>query len=67
MFALVRMQFHNHVDTQSVKRFKRAVRFLYDMKFGMLLWPVNLWPLSSFGKELASQLWLFAWNLALSS
>ena len=26
----------NHVDTQSVKRFKRAVRFVYDIKSGML-------------------------------
>jgi len=37
MFALVRMQFHNHVDTQSVKRFKRTVEFIYDIKFGMML------------------------------
>ena len=26
MFALVRMQFHNHVDTQPVKRFDRAMQ-----------------------------------------
>ena len=26
MFVLVRMQFHNHVDTQPVKRFERAMR-----------------------------------------
>jgi len=25
MFVSVRMQFHNHVDTQSVKRFERAM------------------------------------------
>jgi len=36
MFALVRMHFHNHVDTQSVKHFKRAVRCICDIKFGML-------------------------------
>jgi len=35
MFVLVRMQFRNHVDTQSVKRF-RAVRCIYDIKLGML-------------------------------
>jgi len=36
MFALVRMQFHNHVDTQPVKRFDRAMRQICDIKFGML-------------------------------
>jgi len=36
MFVLVRMQFHNHVDTQPVKRFERAMRYIYDIKLGML-------------------------------
>ena len=36
MFVLVRMQFHNHVDTQLVKRFDSALRCIYDIKFGML-------------------------------
>jgi len=36
MFVLVRMQFHNHVDTQTVKRFERAMPCIYDIKFGML-------------------------------
>ena len=36
MFASVRMQFHNHVDTQPVKRFGRAMRCICDIKFGML-------------------------------
>jgi len=36
MFVSVRMQFHNHVDTQPVKRFERAMRWIYDIKFGML-------------------------------
>jgi len=31
MFVLERMQFHNYVDTQPVKRFEKAMR--YDMKF----------------------------------
>ena len=30
------MQFHNHVDTQPVKRFERSMRCIYDIKFGML-------------------------------
>ena len=30
------MQFNNHVDTQLVKRFKRVMRHIYDIKFGML-------------------------------
>ena len=34
MFVLERMQFHNYVDTQPVKRFEKAMR--YDMKFWML-------------------------------
>jgi len=36
MFVSVRMQFHNHVDTQQVKRFERAMRCIYDIKSGML-------------------------------
>jgi len=36
MFVLVRMQFHNHVDTQAVKRFERVMRCIYDITFGML-------------------------------
>jgi len=36
MFVLVRMHFHNHVDTQPAKRFEKAVRCIYDIKFGML-------------------------------
>jgi len=30
------MQFDNHVDTQPVKRFDRAMRCIYDIKCGML-------------------------------
>jgi len=30
------MQFNNHVDTQPVKRFESAMRYIYDIKFGML-------------------------------
>jgi len=30
------MQFHNHVDTQPVKRFDGAMRQICDIKFGML-------------------------------
>ena len=36
MFVSVRVQFHNHVDTQPVKRFDRAMWCIYDIKFGML-------------------------------
>jgi len=36
MFVSVRMQFHNRVDTQPVKRFDSAMRCIYDIKFGML-------------------------------
>ena len=36
MFDSVRMQFHNHVDTQPVKRFDRAMRYVCHIKFGML-------------------------------
>jgi len=38
MLALVRMQFCNHVDTQVVKLSsgKRARRYIYGIKFGML-------------------------------
>jgi len=36
MFVLVRMHFHNHVDTQPAKRFERDMRYIYDIKFGML-------------------------------
>jgi len=36
MCVLVRMQFHNHVDTQPAKRFERAMRCIYDIKCGML-------------------------------
>jgi len=36
MFVLVRMQFHNYVDTQPRKRFDRAMRYIYDIKFRML-------------------------------
>jgi len=36
MFVLVRMQFHNHVDTQPVKRFATATRCIYDIIFGTL-------------------------------
>jgi len=36
MFVLVRMQFHNCVHTQPVKRFESAMRCIYDIKFGML-------------------------------
>ena len=38
-FVLVRMQLRNHVDTQTVKRFKcykgNAIHTAYDRKFGM--------------------------------
>jgi len=33
IFVLVRMQFHNHVDAQPVKRIERATRCVYDIKF----------------------------------
>ena len=35
---LVRIKLRNHVDTQSVKRFKRQkdIRYIYGIKFGML-------------------------------
>jgi len=36
MFVSVRIQFHNHVDTQPVKRFDRAMRCVFDIKSGML-------------------------------
>ena len=36
MFVSVRMQFHNHEDTQPVKSFERTMRCIYDIKFGML-------------------------------
>ena len=36
MFVSVRMQFHNHVDTQPVKRFERAMQNIYDIRFCML-------------------------------
>jgi len=36
VFVLVRMQFHNHVDTQPVNRFERAIRCIYDIKLGTL-------------------------------
>jgi len=36
MLVSVRMHFHNHVGTQPVKRFEKAVRCIYDIKFGML-------------------------------
>jgi len=36
MLVSVRMQFHNHVDTQPVKRFDRAMRQIYDIKFEKL-------------------------------
>jgi len=29
MCVLVRMQFHNHVNTRPVKRFERAMRCIY--------------------------------------
>jgi len=32
----VRMQFHKDVDTQPVKRFDRAMRYICDIKFGLL-------------------------------
>jgi len=35
IFALVRMQFHNYVDIQPAKRFERAMRCIFDIKFGM--------------------------------
>jgi len=36
MFVSVRMQCHNHVDTQTVKRVERAMQYIYDIKFGTL-------------------------------
>ena len=38
LFVLVSMQLRNHVDTRPVQRFKRkrALRYIYDIKFGML-------------------------------
>jgi len=36
MFVSVRMQFHKHADTQPVKRFDRTMRYICDIKFGML-------------------------------
>jgi len=36
MLFLVHMLFHNNVDTQPVERFERAMRCIYDIKFGML-------------------------------
>jgi len=36
MFVLVRIQFHNYIDTQPVKRLQRPLRWIYDMKFWML-------------------------------
>jgi len=38
MFSLVRIQLRIYVDTQPVKRFsvERAIRKIYDIKFGML-------------------------------
>ena len=36
IFVSVRMQFHNHVDTQPVKRFDRAMQYICDIKFGLL-------------------------------
>ena len=36
VFASVRIQFHNHVDTQPVIHFWRAMRCIYDIKSGML-------------------------------
>jgi len=36
IFVSVRMQFHNHADTQPVKRFERDMRCIYDIKFWML-------------------------------
>ena len=36
MFVSVRMQFHNHVDTQPLQHFERAMPCIYDIKFGML-------------------------------
>jgi len=41
MFVSVRMQFHNHVDTQAVKRFDRAMRCIYDIKLEILQVPKN--------------------------
>ena len=45
MFVSVRMQFDNHVDTQPVKRFDRAMRCIYDIKFEMLQVRKNEIPL----------------------
>jgi len=39
------MQFHNHVDTQPVKRSQKAVRCIYNIKFGMLQVRENKMPL----------------------
>jgi len=36
IFVSVRMQFHNHVDAQPVKRFDRTMRYICDIKFRML-------------------------------
>jgi len=36
VFVLVRIQFHNHAYTQPVKRFWKAMRYIYDIKFGTL-------------------------------
>jgi len=38
MFVSVRMRLRNHVDTQPVKRVsvKRAMKYIYKIKFGMI-------------------------------
>jgi len=38
MFVSVRMQFHNHVDCRHTtsETFRKAVRCIYDINFGML-------------------------------
>ena len=36
MFVSVRMQFHNHADTQPVQRFDRAMWYIYDIKLEIL-------------------------------
>ena len=36
IFVSVRMQFHKHVDTQPVKRFDSAMRYIHDIKSGTL-------------------------------
>jgi len=48
MFVFVRMRFHNHVDTQLVKHFKRAMRRIYraglnPMQPVQLHWAPRLW------------------------